>query len=60
MKLFNIVGFGSTYESIFEQSVPLDQDSFKFATTILSTWKPYLGGTEVNSFLLLWFDYFIH
>eukprot|EP00026_Physarum_polycephalum_P002025 Phypoly_transcript_02029.p1 GENE.Phypoly_transcript_02029~~Phypoly_transcript_02029.p1 ORF type:complete len:983 (+),score=158.19 Phypoly_transcript_02029:31-2949(+) len=44
---FNIVGFGSTFEAVFEKSVLLNESNFKFASSILPKWDANLGGTEM-------------
>ena len=45
--LFNVIGFGSTYECLFEKSVGYDQRSLDTATQHASSMQADLGGTEL-------------
>jgi len=44
---FNIVGFGSSYTSVFENSVDFTQESKQFALEEISKFDSNLGGTEL-------------
>ena len=44
---FNIVGFGSTHEALFEDSRDYDDDSLRAATDHVSHLRADLGGTEI-------------
>ena len=44
---FNVVGFGSTFESLFPESRPLDDASLKEATLRVAAMDADLGGTEI-------------
>lgn len=44
---FDIVGFGSTFASLFGASVPYDEDSLRRATEAVDALDADLGGTEI-------------
>ena len=44
---FNVVGFGSTYEALFEKSRPYDAESFALASAAVQDIEADLGGTEI-------------
>ena len=44
---FNIIGFGSSYEKLFEESVPYSQDTLDKATKHAQTVTANWGGTEL-------------
>jgi Vault protein inter-alpha-trypsin domain/von Willebrand factor type A domain len=44
---FNIVGFGSTYESLYPESRPYDEDTLAEATRYVGQLDDSLGGTEI-------------
>lgn len=44
---FNIVGFGSRYQSLFPKSVPYNQENLDTAMTHTETMEADLGGTEL-------------
>ena len=44
---FNIIGFGSSYQSLFPSSVPYDQDGLGKAVSHAQTVEADLGGTEL-------------
>lgn len=44
---FNIVGFGSTYQSLFRESRPYDQASLDAASQCVAALRADLGGTEI-------------
>jgi len=45
---FNIVTFGSLYESLFEKSVKYDEESLKKAIEYIKTMSASMGGTEMR------------
>ena len=45
---FNIVGFGSTYESLFPESRDYDQASLELASSQIGRMDADLGGTEIH------------
>jgi hypothetical protein len=44
---FNIVGFGSSHESLFSESRPYDEESLAVAATSLGSLEANFGGTEI-------------
>ncbi len=48
---FNIVGFGSTYTSLFEESLPYDENTLARATAHVESLDADLGQTEILSAL---------
>ncbi len=44
---FDVVGFGSTFESLFDESRPYDEDSFAKANALVEDLEADLGGTEI-------------
>ncbi|XP_058965540.2 von Willebrand factor A domain-containing protein 5A-like [Pocillopora verrucosa] len=46
---FNVVGFGSSYKTLFDKSVLYNDENLKKATDLAGSMKADLGGTEILS-----------
>jgi len=46
---FNVVSFGSSYEKLFEKSLPYNEENFRKAIDEVSKFGASLGGTEIYS-----------
>ena len=53
---FQVVGFGTQYETIFEESKQYVDSSLTFASSVVASWSASLGGTQV---CYLWFSFLL-
>mmetsp|Transcript_33567 Transcript_33567/g.38575 ORF Transcript_33567/g.38575 Transcript_33567/m.38575 type:complete len:696 (-) Transcript_33567:462-2549(-) len=53
---FNIVSFGSSYETMFESATGYDQESLDYSVQAISEFRANLGGTEIYTPLKAIFD----